>query len=89
MFDYVKQYKKMFPKRDIFVISSIEEDKSIDSLNPKRINVLHHEFMFDELTAEDFKDSLVIADDVDVFPTKIKKKALTIDIEENPYNEPE
>ena len=76
--NYVKQYKKMFPKRDIFVISSIEEDKSIDSLNPKRINVLHPEFMFDEFTAEDFKDSLVIADDVDVFPTKIKKKVMGI-----------
>jgi hypothetical protein len=68
----------MFPKRNIYVISSIAEDKSIDSLKPKRINVMHSEFMFDEFTAEDFKDSLVIADDVDVFPTKIKKKVLSI-----------
>ena len=35
---------------------------------------MHSEFMFDEFTAEDFKDSFVIADDVDVFPTKIKRK---------------
>ena len=35
----LKEYKKLYPKRDIFVISSIEEDKSIDSLKPKRINV--------------------------------------------------
>ena len=76
--NYVKEYKKMFPKRNIYVISSIAEDKSIDSLKPKRINVMHSEFMFDEFTAEDFKDSLVIADDVDVFPTKIKKKVLLI-----------
>ena len=62
----------------MYVISSIAEDKSIDSLKPKRINEMHPEFMFDEFTAEDFKDSLVIADDVDVFPTKIKKKVLTI-----------
>jgi len=75
---YVKEYKKMFPKRNVYVISSIAEDKSIESLKPKRINVLHPEFMFDEFTAEDFIDSLVIADDVDVFPTKIKKKVLTI-----------
>jgi DNA segregation ATPase FtsK/SpoIIIE-like protein len=39
---------------------------------------MHSEFMFDEFTAEDFKDSLVIADDLDVFPTKIKKKVLSI-----------
>ena len=75
---YVKQYKKMFPKRNIFVISSIEEDSSIDSLKPKRINVLHPEFMYDAFTSEDFKDSLVIFDDVDVFPTKIRKKVMEI-----------
>ena len=74
----MKEYKKMFPKRNVYVISSIAEDKSIDNLKPKRINVLYPEFMFDEFTAENFKDSLVIADDVDVFPTKIKKKVLTI-----------
>jgi len=76
--NYVKQYKKTYPKRDIYVISSIDEDKSIDSLKPKRINVLHPDFMSDDFTSEDFKDSLVIFDDVDVFPTKIKKKVLSI-----------
>ena len=75
---YVKQYKKQFPKRNIFVISSIEEDKSIDSLKPKRINVMHPEFMSEEFSVQDFKDSLVIADDVDVFPIRIKKKVMTI-----------
>jgi len=76
--EYVKQYKKMYPKRDIFVISSIEEDSSIDSLKPKRINVLHPEFMHDEFTSEDFKDSLVIFDDIDVFPTKVREKVMEI-----------
>jgi hypothetical protein len=68
----------MFPKRNIYVISSIAEDKSIDTLKPKRINVMNSKFMFDKFAAEDFKNSLVIADDVDVFPTKIKKKVLSI-----------
>ena len=76
--NYVKQYKKSYPKRDIYVISSIVEDKSIDSLKPKRINVLHPDFMSDDFTSEDFKDSLVIFDDADVFPTKIRKKVLSI-----------
>ena len=76
--NYVKHYKKAYPKNDIFVISSIDEDKSIDSLKPKRINVLHEDFINDEFTSEDFKDSLVIFDDVDVFPTKIKKKVMAI-----------
>lgn len=76
--NYVKQYKKAYPKNEIFVISSIDEDKSIDSLKPNRINVLHEDFLNDEFTSEDFKDSLVIFDDVDVFPTRIKKKVMTI-----------
>ena len=42
-------------------------NKLPDSLKPKRINVLHPDFMSDEFTSEDFKDSLVIFDDVDVF----------------------
>jgi chromosomal replication initiation ATPase DnaA len=75
---YVKQYKKTYPKNDIFVISSIAEDKAIDILKPIRINVLHEDFLQDEFTSEDFKNSLVIADDVDVFPTKIRKKVMSI-----------
>ena len=71
---YVKEYKKLYPKRDVFVISSIEEDKSMDSLKPKRINVLNPDFIDDDISSEDFKDSLVIFDDVDVFGTKIRKK---------------
>jgi hypothetical protein len=75
---YVKQYKKAYPKNDIFVISSIAEDKSIDILKPIRINVLHEDFLNDEFTSGDFKNSLVIADDVDVFPTKNRKKVMSI-----------
>ena len=76
--EYVKNYKKTFPKNNVYVISSIDEDKSIDSLKPKRINVLDPEFMDDEFTAVDFKDSIVIFDDVEVFPAKIKKKVMGI-----------
>jgi chromosomal replication initiation ATPase DnaA len=73
--NYVKQYKKQYPKNDIFVISSIDEDKSIDILKPIRINVLNPDFLDDDISLEDFKDSLVIFDDIDVFETKIRKKS--------------
>jgi DNA helicase HerA-like ATPase len=76
--NYVNEYKKLYPKREIYVISSINEDKSIDSLKPKRINALHNDFMNEEFSSEDFKDSLVIFDDIDVFPNKIKKKVMAI-----------
>ena len=34
--------------------------------------------MDEELTSEDFKNSLVVFDDIDVFPSKIRKKIMTI-----------
>jgi len=40
-------------------------------LKPKRINVLDPDFMDEVFTAEDFKDSIVIFDDVDVFPKHV------------------
>jgi len=76
--EYVRNYKKTFPKNNVYVISSIDEDKSIDSLKPQRINVLNPEFMDEEFTAVDFKDSIVIFDDVDVFPKHVKKKVMEI-----------
>ena len=76
--NYMHQYKKQYPKKSIFVISSIESDKSIDSVKPIRIKVLNPDFMDEELTSEDFKDSLVVFDDIDVFPSKIRKKIMTI-----------
>jgi len=39
---------------------------------------MHPDFMTEEFPAQDFKDSLAIANDVDVFPTRIKKKVMTI-----------
>ena len=47
-------------------------------LHLRCINVMHPEFMTEEFSAQDFKDSPVIADDVDVFPSRIKKKVMTI-----------
>ena len=75
---YVKEYKKSYPKNEIYCISSIGEDPSIDSLKPKRINVLDPEFMRETFTSEDFKNSLIIFDDVDVFPKMVRNKVMTI-----------
>lgn len=76
--NFVKEYKKLNPKNSIYVISSIDEDKSIDSLKPIRLNVLSTEFLEDDISSEDFKDSLVIFDDIDVFGNKVRKKIMAI-----------
>jgi hypothetical protein len=36
---------------------------------------MHEEFMGDDFTSADFKGSLVIFDDLGVFPSKIKKES--------------
>jgi len=48
--------KKICPKNDIYLFSFIDEDKAIDSLKPKRINVLHPDFTREEFSSVDFKE---------------------------------
>ena len=70
---YCDQYRKLFPKNPIFLISSINEDSSIDKVkNMKRIR-LTNELLMTDLKADDFKDSLVIFDDTDVITNKIMR----------------
>jgi hypothetical protein len=78
--EYVKQYKKSFPKRDIFLFSSIDDDKCLDSIKGiKRIKIKSVDFMNMALEAKDFENSCCIFDDVDVLTDKhIKKKVFSI-----------
>jgi hypothetical protein len=69
--EIIQEYHKMYPKRDVYVFSSLESDSTIDSLKYiKRIKINKPEFMEMELTAQDFKDSLVLFDDIDVIQNK-------------------
>lgn len=70
---YCDEYRKMFPKNPIYLISSINEDSSIDKVkNMKRIR-LSNDFLTTDLQADDFKDSLVIFDDTDCLTNKIMR----------------
>ena len=70
---YCDQYRKLFPKNPIYLISSINEDSSIDKVkNMKRIK-LTNELLMTDLKADDFKDSLVIFDDTDCLTNKIMR----------------
>jgi hypothetical protein len=73
--EIIQEYHKMYPKRDVFVFSSLESDSTLDTLKYlKRIKINKPEFLETELTSEDFKDSLVLFDDVDVIADKKKLK---------------
>jgi hypothetical protein len=72
---YCDEFRKMFPKRHIFLFSSVGDDSSIDKVKGLKRIPLNKDLVEDDLKAEDFKDSLVIFDDTDCItdkPIKIK-----------------
>ncbi len=76
---YCLEYKKMYPKREIYLFSALGEDSTIDKLKGLKRIKLTEDFCNDEITSEDFKNSMVIFDDTDVISDKkIRTKVNTI-----------
>lgn len=76
---YCMEYKKMYPKRDIYMFSALGEDPTIDKLKGLKRIKLTEDFCNDEFTSEDFKNSMVIFDDTDVISDKkIRNKVNSI-----------
>lgn len=74
--EYVKQYKLAFPKNPIYLFSSLNDDPTLDKLTYiKRID-LNEDFLNMPFTIDDFKNCLVIYDDIDVITNKHMKKKL-------------
>jgi hypothetical protein len=73
--NYCKQYKKLYPKRPIYLFSSIKEDPSLDEVKPHRI-VIDDSLVDAPLAAEEFADSLVIFDDTDCISNKKHREAV-------------
>lgn len=69
-------YRSIYPKRPIYIFSKVKEDPSIDDLkisDVKRI-LLDDTFLEGEpLVAANFKQSLVLFDDVDTLTGQVKK----------------
>ena len=75
--NYIKSYKKMYPKNDIYLFSGLDDDSTLDKIPYiKRIRI-NDDFYNTEFTIEDFKKTLIIFDDTDVITDKIKKKLLS------------
>jgi Cdc6-like AAA superfamily ATPase len=71
--EYCDQFRRLFPKRPIYLFSSISDDSSIDKIKGLKRIALTKELLEDDLKAEDFKDSMVIFDDVDCITDKPMK----------------
>jgi hypothetical protein len=68
---FIERYHKLYPRRDVFVFSSLDSCATLDKLKYlKRIKIKAPAFLERELTALDFKDSLVLFDDCDVIDDK-------------------
>ena len=77
---YTKEYHRMYPKREVYLFSSLDEDNTLDKLKfMKRIKIKTPAFLETEFSIEDFRDCLCIFDDVDCIMDKtIKKKVFSI-----------
>jgi len=65
---YLEQWKKKNKDKEIYMFSSLPEDESLD-VKPQRIR-LDSSIYEDPIEVEDFKDSVVIFDDIDVISDK-------------------
>jgi len=64
------EYKKLFPKNPIYLLSYLDNDSSIDQVKGIKRIKLNDEFIDTDLDASDFSDSLVIWDDTDCITDK-------------------
>jgi len=71
--NYCNNYRKLFPKNEIYLFSSIHEDSSIDKVKDLKRIRLDSEFLQTDLDVNDFKNSLVVFDDTDCITNKIMK----------------
>lgn len=77
---YLKLYKSIFKNNDVYFISSLYEDPTCDIYKSlfKRVK-LDDKFLNSQIPLSDFKNSLVIFDDIDVIADKnIRQKVFNI-----------
>lgn len=72
---YCLEYKKSYPKNDIYMFSNLKDDETLKDLKINRIKI-DEDLLKEPLTVEDFKDTLVLFDDIDVIREKPLKNAV-------------
>jgi len=71
--NYILEYKKLFSKNNIYVFSSLDSDETLDKIQKIKRIKFTEKFLLYDFKITDFKDSLVIFDDVDAETNKLKK----------------
>ena len=67
---YAENYKKLFPKNRIIIISRHDEDPVLDKIKGIKRIKLNDEILEAEIDLSDMAQSLVIMDDIDTIPDK-------------------
>ena len=73
---YLKNYIKQYPKNELYMFSKLTEDSSLDDVRELKRIKIDNTIITAPLDVEDFKDSLVIFDDIDCIKDKFQKEAL-------------
>ena len=72
---YLQEFVKSFPDDDVFIFSSVPEDKPLDKVDPVRIPI-DEELLEDPLSIEDFRDSITVFDDTDTIKNKLYRNVV-------------
>ena len=75
---YVKEYLKKNKKNKVHLISPISDDKNINSLKPNRINPNTQAFLDDPPECIDFKDSILICDDIEAYDKRTTSRVMNL-----------
>lgn len=75
---YLKEYRKKYPRNDIYLFSSLKEDETLDKFKGlKRIDINNPEFIEEDFQITDFQDCMLVFDDVDCLTNKLIKEKVT------------
>jgi len=75
----VTEYHKLYPKNEVFIISPAIEDKAFDGIKFIQKIKLDYEFLNDDdISIQDFKNSLVIFDDIEGLSELMNKRVTEI-----------
>jgi hypothetical protein len=70
---YLQEYKRIYPKSEIYVFSPFDSDVSYEGVKIKNIKI-EPELLEDNLTSKDFEDSICVFDDVEALSNRILRK---------------
>lgn len=71
--NWLKEYRKMYPDDEVYVFSSVQQDKVLDKFDPERIPM---DLNVAQLQPQDFAESVCIFDDVDTITDSRVRKAV-------------